>query len=411
MTPPRRISLPGWARKLGIACAVLLLLGIAGEVLVRLYPGVGGTETIISTQGKMGAGVYLADPELGARSAPSQHAVVKTLDYTYTFQTDHAGFPNPEPWPSRIDVAVLGDSLLDAPGLGIDGQLTTLLAQRLGGRLVWDFALPGAGTQHEYLMYRKYAQPLQPKLVIAVLWTTWDVDNALHLHSWLSENRPDPDYTHYRFNYRITHASGPPEETPSALERVLRFVHHQLSRSRLLRAGHREVVALLHRQGMREQFDFPNGDSVLLSVRDQERLAQGIDRPGVDMRAILFRPLEQLKAEVEGQGGRFVIMLMPSKEELYGADDFPAVLRPIQEVRKELEARALPVLDLYPIFRERGRERSPFYHADPHPNAFGEEIIADALAKWITDQKVFPAPAPAAPGTTADLDAAAAPAR
>ncbi len=71
-------------------------------------------------------------------------------------------------------------------------------------------------------------------------------------------------------------------------------------------------------------------------------------------------------------------------------------------MRAGLEARGLPVLDLYPVFRELGRERSPFYRADPHPNAFGNQIIADALAKWITDQNVFPAPAAAMAGARAE---------
>jgi hypothetical protein len=393
--------LPGWVRGLGIAFLAVLLLGIAGEVALRLYPGLGDPQTVIRMQVERGAAVYVPDPELGARLAPSQHAVVDTIDYTYTLQTDHAGFPNPEPWPSRIDIALLGDSLLTGPGLGPDGKLTTLLEQDLGGQSVLLFALPGAGTEHEYVMYRRYAEPLQPKVVVALLWVTWDIDNSLHFDRWLSENRADPDFTHYRFNFRATHQNGP-QVVPTGLDRVARFLHRQLGKSQLLQAGYKDLESLLHRQSGRDRFVFPNGDTIFLSLRDQERLAQGIDRPDVaDMREILFRPLEQLKTEVERRGGRFVILLMPSKEELYGADDFPAILRPVQEVRAGLEARGLPVLDLYPVFRERGRERAPFYRADPHPNAFGTQIIADALAKWITDQDVFPAPAAAMAGAKA----------
>ncbi len=264
-------------------------------------------------QGEKGAGVYVPDPQLGARLAPAQHALVDTLDYTYTLETDHAGFPNPEPWPSRIDIAVLGNSLLEGPGLGLDGELTALLEHRLGGRSALNFALPGAGTRHEYLLYRKYAEPLQPKVVVALLWVIWDIDNSLHFDRWLSENRPDPDFTHYRFTFRATHQDGP-REVPGGIERVARFLHRQLGKSQLLWTGYRNLESLLHRQSGRERVVFPNGDTVFLSLREQERLAQGIDRPEVaDMREVLFRPLEQLKTEVERQ--RWPLRRRPDAEQ------------------------------------------------------------------------------------------------
>jgi lysophospholipase L1-like esterase len=88
---------------------------------------------------------------------------------------------------------------------------------------------------------------------------------------------------------------------------------------------------------------------------------------------------------------------MPSKEELYGAESFPDVLRAVQEVRAELEARHLPVLDLYPVFRELGQERPPFYRVDIHPNELGNQIAADAIAKWIGEEQIFSPPSPPAP--------------
>jgi hypothetical protein len=405
MKPPRRTSLRGWTRLVGIALAALLVLGIAGEVLLRLAPSAGGAQNIISMQLSASPGHYVFDSELGALLAPFRHDVVQTPDYTYTMQTDHAGFSNPEPWPSRVDVAVLGNSLLDGPGVGMDGELTTLLEHRLDGRTVLDLGLPGGGTEHELLIYRRFAKPLHPKLVVAALWVVWDIDNTQQFDHWLKENKPDSDYTHYRFTYNETHPSGK-RAAPSRFERVWHFAKHELSRSYLLRAGYRSLKSLLGRQVIRERVSFPNGDTILLSVRDQERLAEGMDRPGTpDIREIFFHPLEQLRTEVEAEGGRFLIVLVPSKEELYGAEVFPAILRPIQEVRSGLESRGLPVLDLYPAFRKLGRERPPFYRADMHLNALGNQIVADALATWIADQKIFTAPSSALAVTAVAPDA------
>jgi hypothetical protein len=383
-------------RRFGVALAALLVVAIAGEVLLRLEPGVGGSQATIATQTGLDKMNYAPDPELGATLAPSRRDRVQTLDFTYTLQTDHAGFPNPELWPSRVDVAVLGNSLLDGPGVGMEGQFTTLLEHRLGDRTVLNFALPGGGTGHEYRIYRRYAEPLQPKLVVAVLWVVWDIDNSLEFDGWLRENRPDPDYTHYRYTFNETHPGGPPV-VPSTLDQIRRFVNNQLSRSYLLRSSYRGLKSLLGRQNLRELVSFPNGDKIFLGARDQLRLSEGMDRPGVpDIREIFFRPLEQLRTEVESQGRRFVVVLVPSKEEIYGAEAFPAILRPIDEVRSGLEARQFPILDLYPVFRALGQEQAPFYRADMHLNQFGNQIVADAIAKWIQDERIFAAPPPSA---------------
>ena len=93
-----------------------------------------------------------------------------------------------------------------------------------------------------------------------------------------------------------------------------------------------------------------------------------------------------------------MVALLPSKEELYAAEAYPAVLRSVQEVKAELEARRLAVLDLYPAFRERGREVPPFYRADIHLNELGNQIAADEIASWIADQDIF------APASTASND-------
>ena len=400
MMSPRRTSLRGWTRWAAIALAALLVVGIAGEVLMRLAPRAGGAQNIINMQLKAGPGHYTFDPGLGALAAPFRHDSSRPLTTPIPRRPTMPAFANPEPWPSRVDVAVLGNSLLDGPGVGIDGEFTTLLEHRLAGRTVLGLGLPGGGTEHELLIYRRFAKPLQPKLVIATLWIVWDIDNSQQFDHWLKENKPDPDYTHYRFTYSDTHPSGKPA-TPSTLERIWGFARHELSQSYLLKTGYRSLSSLLGHQAIREQVTFPNGATILLSVRDQERLAKGMDRPGTsDIREVFFRPLEQLKSEVEAEGGRFLIVLVPSKEEVYGAEASPAILRPIQDVRAGLESRGLPVLDLYPAFRELGRKRPPFYHADMHLNALGNQIVANALATWIADQKIFAAPS-SAPALTA----------
>jgi GDSL-like Lipase/Acylhydrolase family len=385
------LSSRGWAGRFGGALIALLLLGLAGELLLRLYPGAapaaqGLSEVLyqIETQSALGKVVYAPDPELGALMAPSRRDLVETLDFAYVLQTDHAGFPNPEPWPSQVDVAVLGDSLLIGPGVGMEGQFTTLLGRRLDGRSVMNLGLPGGGTEHQYLVYRRYVEPLHPRLVIAVIGVTWDIDNTLRFERWRTEN-PTTDFTLYRKSFGATHR-------PS-----WEVVKSQLARSHLVRAGYQGLKALFANGPLLEQVTFPSGDTIFLSAREQQSLARGMRRPGApDLREIFFDPLERLRTGVQTHGGRFVVALLPGKEELYGAEAFPAVLRAAQEVTSELEARQLPVLDLYPAFRELGRRKSAFYCVDIHLNELGNQIVADELGRWIVDEKIFTSPSTAA---------------
>jgi lysophospholipase L1-like esterase len=382
--------LSSWIRPLGIAFSALLLLGITGEVLLRVIPGVAPTahdpsEVMeqIKVQSMLGKTTYAPHPELGALLAPSLHEAMETLDFTYTLRTDHVGFPNAEPWPDHVNVAVLGDSLLIGPGVGMDGQFTTLLQHRLNGRTVLNLGLPGGGTEHEYLAYRRYVAPLRPELVIAVVGVAWDIDNTLHFARWQTEP-PGTDFTEYRLGFG---------EKPQTSWEV---VKGHLARSHLVRAGYGSIKPLFNGTPLLEQVTFANGDTTFLSARAQRRLAQGMERPGApDLRAIFFGSLDQLRTEVGAAGGRLVVALLPSKEELYGAEAFPAVLRSVEEVKAELEARQLSILDLYPAFRELGRQKSPFYRADIHLNELGNQIVADAIAGWIEAEKIFTAPSAA----------------
>jgi lysophospholipase L1-like esterase len=55
----------------------------------------------------------------------------------------------------------------------------------------------------------------------------------------------------------------------------------------------------------------------------------------------------------------------------------------------------VPLLDLYPAFRELGQDEPLFYRADIHLNELGNQIVADAIAGWIEAEKIFVTPSPA----------------
>lgn len=330
-------------------------------------------------------GSYAPDPDLGALLAPRQEVPVDTLDYRYTLRTDHAGFPNLEPWPAQVDIAVLGNSLITGAGVGYEGQFTTLLKNAPGNPTVLNFGIPGGGTAHQLRAYRKFVAPLQPKVVIATIWITWEIDNSLKFHDWLYEDPRPPDFTEYRLSH------GAPERKTAAADSAKagswrEELRDLIRKSRLLYRLHEWSKSVRGVQEPVEQVVLDSGEIQNVSARDQKRLLLGWERPAMpDIRQVFFDPLKQLQTEVHAQGGRFLVVLFPCKEELYGAAVLPELLVPIEQTRAELAARGIPTLDLYPEVAMSARTRAVFYRNDMHLNGLGHEIAARAIAESVGD--------------------------
>jgi len=389
---------PGaYARRAAVVLAILLALALGTEVLLRVLPATGGSgsratrESVgkrISLQEKAYSIAFVEDPALGVLMAPSRTDVFDTPEFTYTLRTDHAGFPNRDPWPGELDIAVFGDTLVTGPGVGLDGQFTTLLSHALAGGSVLNLGVPGAGTEHQYRIYKRFVQPLDPKLVIATLWLVWDVDNSLDFHRWLAE-KSSMNIRQYRESYADTHPGSRPER-PSRFARLTAPVRDFLRASHLLQMIYEPIKSRRASTRPIDSATLTNGETMLLSVGEGVRLTKGLNRPDApDLKDLFFRPLTRMKTEVEGRGGRFVVLLIPSKEELYAAEALPEVLRTWRETKVELAARGLPTVDLYPVLGEHAQSRPPFFRVDTHLNEFGNQVVAEALAKWITEQRIL----------------------
>ena len=380
-------------RAIASLLALLLVGALAAEVILRAAaPDADGSgppvRTRLELQFTANESTYVSDSELGARIAPLQFVRINTPEYSYTFRSDHAGFPNLEPWPGRIDVAVLGNSLITGAGVGYDGQFTTLLQKALGGKTVLNFGLPGGGTEHQLRIYRRFAAPLRPRLVIAMLWLTWEIDNSIQFNSWLGEH-PRPEFTEYRFRYNDTHAGNLPSWHARARQ-LWSFAWKLFDRSYLLRTVHRRIDLLRGVPEPIERIELTNGKTLYLSAKDETRLMAGWQRPEMpNVREMFFRPLEELRAAVESEGGTFLVVLFPCKEELYASEALPEVLAPVREARIELQAHGIPTLDLYPVFQKDAASSPAFFSTDAHPNAAGHHMIADAIAQAVANKRVF----------------------
>ena len=363
---------------------VLVLLGLilAAELVLRippvwdaataaLQPGLSEVELLLKRPGGVDSLEFVRDAELGNRARPLRRDTVRTPDFTYVVALDSAGFPNREPWPDPPDLAVLGNSLVIGQGVGIERGFTTLTAQRLGTDRVVNFGLGGASPEHQLRIYRRYVAPLHPKVVLAVIWVASDVTNAYNFERWLRDGEGQ--------NFLIYRTSGQARPEAGAAAKAGGSLR---SRSRLLR-----LISMLGAAGKRrwsampERVPVSRGDTIYLSRKTEEALAQGMRREGLPgLARVFYGPLDTLRRAVEAEHGRLFVVLLPSKEELYAARDYPAVLRAVRAVRAGLDSLQLQTIDLYRPMQESLARGVPFFARDIHFTVFGNQVVGAALA-------------------------------
>ena len=132
---------------------------------------------------------------------------------------------------------------------------------------------------------------------------------------------------------------------------------------------------IMHRRLM------PDGNELFFQ-RDMVRFAQqiysGDEKPLLDVSAAV----ESLQKLAITNGAKLAVVLIPSKEELFAVDQGSQGSGAAAIVQQQLRKLDIPVLDLYPILRKHAASRTPYFTRDIHLNAYGNQVVADALLQW-----------------------------
>ena len=343
-------------------------------------------------------GWSIPDDELGFVGRPLRHDIIETIDFSFTAETDEHGFANAGPWPDRADIVFLGDSLLTGVGVGIGSQFTTLVAEQLPSYSVINLGLPGAAPEQQFRIFRRFGAQLQPKLVVACLYVASDIENAKTFDAWLNAGR--------QWSYDEFRKSHYPETLAKILEKDDRATNETAKNSteqsgfRLREFIRRAIFStaigaelIYHldpwRKGLLHEVKWADGSKVFLFARFQNQLARGIDDDYPSISKVFFDPLVKLQTDVESTGGIFLVVLIPSKEEIFAAAGFDNRLRIVTEVRKKLDELGMTVLDIYPAITETGRTMAPFFPHDIHLNEAGNVAASNAIADWINRSRVL----------------------
>jgi hypothetical protein len=308
----------------------------------------------------------LPDPELGFSMSPNQREVIRTPDYSFLIETDARGYPNRDPWPEDPTLVFLGDSMILGTGVGLDRSFTGLLARKLPDQSIVNLGLAATGPERQARVYRRFSGGWAPDLVVSCLFLATDFQNDFHFLSWLRDGQGS-DYNTYRMQQARAHRKG-------VLQRI---VEKSLTLDFAIQAMLRLIEG---RDYVEKRYRFADGSEILFDRRALEfaTTAASPDDPRLDT---FVRSLARLQSVVERRGSKLAVMLIPSKEELFGAKVARTRLNLASRLKARLAEMSLPVLDLYPALQQR-TARAPYFPRDLHLNAAGHRIVAEEFAAW-----------------------------
>lgn len=272
-----------------------------------------------------------------------------------TYQGDRFGLDNPDSlWEAdSVPLAIVGDSYT----VGVCVPAADAIPGRLRARgALLNLGISGAGPMHELALLRELAAPKHPRTVVWVFFEGndfYDIGREA-ARDWLRAYL-DPEHSQQIVAHRA--------QMDSAFRRW----------SDSLTAAEPEAQAPppLWRLG-----------DVLKLRAIRRTVPASITRPKRDSRVELLRAvLARARGDVEGWGGRFLVVYMPAYRR-YGVrvgEPYPlrpAVLRTIRELDLEL-------LDLDEAFRATGNPRAlwvtPRSHLTPEGYAIAARAIETAL--------------------------------
>jgi lysophospholipase L1-like esterase len=301
-----------------------------------------------------------SDHGTGHRSAPSSTVQARTGEASFTYSADQHGFRNTMPWPAQADIVAVGDSMVFGYGVNDDQTWIRLLADSLPGSRVINLGRAGQGPQQYLQAYEEFGAPLKPKLLLFGLSPSNDVIDAKRFDEWLQAGKPSD-------------SEAPVENRLAWLQQsyLLKFV-----------GSLNDVVTPFSG----ETIDCGNGGRLRLVPGLYASRAK-MAHPGDPSFELVMDTIEEAGVLTRQQGTELLVVLFPTKEEVYlpvSGKPVPLLLEPF---RAELEKRDIPHLDFTPFFQEEARRgECVFFEVDGHPNVRGEQLIAKVLADMLRNR-------------------------
>ena len=278
--------------------------------------------------------------------------------YRYDVRYDRHGFRNEEDL-AVADIAVVGDSFIEAPTIPTRLTVTAVL-ERLTGRTVANLGMSAYGPQQELVVLARYALALQPTVLV---WAFY-------------EGNDFKDMARYEGRRAQVQQEGRRRFRPEAsLTRNALMALHRLLRGCVAPAAPGMPSGILPRaQPLRMHFIRPPSS------------------PADDQLSALAGIFAEAEAMARRGSSRLIVLFIPTSFRVYhdlidcrdcegGADDLPERMRAmLRRVSPRIE-----YLDLTQPFRVAAREGELVYRPDDtHWTPAGHRVAAEAIGRLLT---------------------------
>ena len=118
--------------------------------------------------------IFEYHPIIGYRYIPNLQTRIQHESGGYLVKTNSLGFRsetefNPHKTSNYKRILLFGDSYTAADGVSNKKRYSDLLMQMLPGTEIYNFGMPGTGTDQQYLIYKEYAKNIEHDLIMIVV--------------------------------------------------------------------------------------------------------------------------------------------------------------------------------------------------------------------------------------------------
>jgi hypothetical protein len=285
---------------------------------------------------------------------------------------DMWGFRNSWPWPERVEIVAVGDSLTYSQMVHDDRAWTTILDRALPHSHVLNLGLIGGGPQQYLRLYETFGIGVTPKVLLVGLFLGNDLWDAIRFDRWWHSEKKE---SYHEFSRPVL--------TSGVQGRIIGILHRSYLFP-LVRYLYESYRSGRHLWGAK-RIELADGGRLQLIPSMLTRLIQDAV-PGSQAFWLVLETLERIHTLTAQHNTHCVVLFLPSKEETYlpligeEAADLAAAFRP------ELDKRGISYLDVGPYFRQQATiGKTLFWEVDGHPNARGYAAIADVVFSHLKD--------------------------